>query len=248
MNFNISIKNINANLRFVADYLNPLGIKQLTKIGFTHTVSINAKCNLFVTICSNLNTSYKTYLYEIKNQQQGVKALDVRQVAQILSKNHNKESLAVKNIEYFLNKGREETKVASPQIENQEVNQMYCAINNLLSLNLDSYFLSYLADESTLVQHLFKPPQVFTFQTSDNVKLYGMIYLPFNYEHGIQYPTVLYVYGGPKAQIVTNAYKSNKLDIFLKLFWISLHTRFLILSLDILDLMYLPCSAIAWLW
>lgn len=60
------------------------------------------------------------------------------------------------------------------------------------------------------MQHLFKPPQLFTFQTSDNVKLYGMIYFPINYEHGHKYPTIQYVYGGPRAQIVTNAYKSNK--------------------------------------
>ncbi len=94
-----------------------------------------------------------------------------------------------------------------------ETNPIYSAINNVLNLNLDSCFLSYSNDESVLVQHLFKSPQLFTFQTSDNIKLYGMIYFPFNYEQGTIYPTVLYVYGGPRAQIVTNAYKSNKLEI-----------------------------------
>ncbi len=83
-------------------------------------------------------------------------------------------------------------------------------MNNLLSLNLDSHLLSYPTDELTLVQHLFKSPQIFTFNTSDNCKLYGIIYVPFNYQQGVKYPTVLYVYGGPKAQIVTNAYKANK--------------------------------------
>jgi hypothetical protein len=96
------------------------------------------------------------------------------------------------------------------QISQHEINPIYANIDGLLNLNLDSYLLSYLSDESTLVQNLFKSPQLFTFQTSDNVKLYGMIYTPFNYEQGTKYPTVLYVYGGPKAQIVTNAYKSNK--------------------------------------
>jgi dipeptidyl aminopeptidase/acylaminoacyl peptidase len=82
-------------------------------------------------------------------------------------------------------------------------------MNTLLNLNLDSFLFSF-PDESTIVQQLFKPPQIFTFFTNDNCKLYGMVYMPFNYEHGLKYPTVLYVYGGPKAQLVTNSYKANK--------------------------------------
>lgn len=99
------------------------------------------------------------------------------------------------------------------EVNNLDTNPIYSAINNALNLNLDPSFLSYSNDESVLVQHLFKSPQLFTFQTSDNIKLYGMIYFPFNYEQGTKCPTVLYVYGGPRAQIVTNAYKSNKFEI-----------------------------------
>lgn len=72
--------------------MNPNGLKQLTKSGFSHTVSINKKCNLFVTICSNLDTAYKTYLYEIKNHQNdsdqtnGLVNVRVKQIAQILSR------------------------------------------------------------------------------------------------------------------------------------------------------------------
>ena len=86
--------------RFVTDYLNPNGIKQLTKSGFSHTVSINKKCNLFITICSNLSTAYKTYLYEIQNQETGFLNLKVRQIAQILSKNRLKMQEKLKK-EYF---------------------------------------------------------------------------------------------------------------------------------------------------
>jgi dipeptidyl aminopeptidase/acylaminoacyl peptidase len=67
-----------------------------------------------------------------------------------------------------------------------------------------------LIDENLLIQNLFRPPQVFSFETEDNVSLYGMIYFPYNYEPNVKYPTLLYVYGGPKAQIVTNSYKANK--------------------------------------
>lgn len=65
-------------------------------------------------------------------------------------------------------------------------------------------------EETTIVNYLFKSPQTFSFLTDDNCELYGMIYLPHNYQVGVKYPTVLYVYGGPRAQIVTNAYKASK--------------------------------------
>jgi dipeptidyl-peptidase 9 len=159
--------------------------KQLTTTGFSHTIAINQKCTLFITICSNLNTSYKTYLYEITN----VAGLAVKQLAQIVN--------------------REETKALSSSIDGKH--PMYNAMNTLLNLNLDSSLLSYATDETALVQSLFKPPQLFTFSVdSMSTKLYGMIYMPFNHKPGEQAPTLLYVYGGPKAQLVTNAYKSNK--------------------------------------
>ena len=81
-------------------------------------------------------------------------------------------------------------------------------IATLLNLKIDSSLLG--SDEATLINHLFKPPQIFTFKTSDGCKLYGMIYLPRNYEHGVKYPTIQYVYGGPHVQIVSNSYKSIK--------------------------------------
>ncbi len=87
------------------------------------------------------------------------------------------------------------------------------SVNSILNLNIDSILASATSEteEEIIIKHLFKPPQVFNFLTDDNCKLYGMIYLPHHYEPGVKYPTVLYVYGGPKAQIVTNSYKASKL-------------------------------------
>ena len=86
------------------------------------------------------------------------------------------------------------------------------SINSLLSLNIDSVLsmTSSENEESALINYLFKPPETFSFLTDDNCKLYGMIYFPHNYQAGQKYPTVLYVYGGPRAQIVTNTYKPSK--------------------------------------
>ena len=118
----------------------------------------------------------------------------------------------------IINKGREEPKTLTLNSEQYSINSndlisAFSKMNTLLKLNLDSLLFS-LPDESTIIQQLFKPPQIFTFFTNDDYKLYGMVYMPFNYEHGVKYPTVLYVYGGPKAQLVTNSYKANKYFIF----------------------------------
>lgn len=102
-----------------------------------------------------------------------------------------------------------------------EYNPRYQIVGSLLGLNIESIlkqaalsqgssFNPECIDEALLTQILFKPPQIFSFMTNDNCKLYGMIYLPFNYEPGVKYPTVLYVYGGPRVQIITNSYKANK--------------------------------------
>jgi len=105
----------------------------------------------------------------------------------------------------MISKDRDENKESM----NFELVSYLTSVGSLLNLNTESFLLSHV-DESVLVQQLFKPPQIFTFQTSDNLKLYGMIYMPYNFEHGAKYPTLLYVYGGPRAQLVTNAYKANK--------------------------------------
>ena len=81
-------------------------------------------------------------------------------------------------------------------------------IASLLNLKIEASLLN--SDETTLIHHLFKPPQIFSFKTSDGCKLYGMIYLPRNYEPGVKYPTIQYVYGGPHVQIVNNSYKTIK--------------------------------------
>ena len=87
-------------------------------------------------------------------------------------------------------------------------------VNSQLNLNLDALLLAGPIKESHLISMLFRPPELFSFEIESNCKLYGMLYMPINYEPGVKYPTVLYMYGGPKAQLVTNAYKANKFSRF----------------------------------
>ena len=92
-----------------------------------------------------------------------------------------------------------------------ELNYSSILMNNVFNLKMEPAHLCN-ETETSLVENFFRPPQIFHFMTPDNVKLYGMVYMPFNYVAGKKYPTMLFVYGGPRAQLVTNAYKINKLS------------------------------------
>lgn len=59
-------------------------MRQLTQNGFSHSISMNKDCTLFISICSNLSTQYKTYIYEIKKAA-NVDKIDIKQLAQIIS-------------------------------------------------------------------------------------------------------------------------------------------------------------------
>jgi dipeptidyl aminopeptidase/acylaminoacyl peptidase len=65
-------------------------------------------------------------------------------------------------------------------------------------------------NESAILPILSRTPQLFSFDLEADCKVHGMIYFPVNYTPDRKYPTVLYVYGGPKAQLVSNAYKGSK--------------------------------------
>lgn len=53
----------------------------------------------------------------------------------------------------------------------------------------------------------YHPPELFSFYSDSTPTTYGMYYRPHNLEIGRKYPTVLFVYGGPQVQLVTNAFK-----------------------------------------
>lgn len=95
-----------------------------------------------------------------------------------------------------------------------ELKQNFANVSGLLNLNLDSLVRNSPTDDFVVIQHLFKPPQIFSFETDDNCRMYGMIYMPYNYQDGVKYKTLLYVYAGPRFQIVTNAYKASRYSRF----------------------------------
>ncbi|KAL3885529.1 hypothetical protein ACJMK2_025581 [Sinanodonta woodiana] len=56
----------------------------------------------------------------------------------------------------------------------------------------------------------YHPPELFNYQSIAGHIVHGMYYRPHNQEHGRRYPTVLFVYGGPQVQLVTNSFKGLK--------------------------------------
>uniref|UniRef100_H2Z5L8 Dipeptidyl peptidase 9 n=1 Tax=Ciona savignyi TaxID=51511 RepID=H2Z5L8_CIOSA len=53
----------------------------------------------------------------------------------------------------------------------------------------------------------YSPPELFSFVNSCGDKIHGLYHKPSNMEAGRRYPTVLYIYGGPHVQLVTNSFK-----------------------------------------
>jgi len=50
-------------------------------------------------------------------------------------------------------------------------------------------------------------PKLFSFKNAVDTDIYGLLYVPENYEPGNTYPTICYVYGGPDVQCVKNTQK-----------------------------------------
>lgn len=54
------------------------------------------------------------------------------------------------------------------------------------------------------------PPKLYSIRQHET-DVYAMVFTPINREPGKKYPTILYVYGGPQVQMVTNTQRSSRL-------------------------------------
>ncbi|KAF6023356.1 DPP8 [Bugula neritina] len=58
----------------------------------------------------------------------------------------------------------------------------------------------------------YQPPQLLTCPLSNSADvMHAMVYKPHNYTEGCKYPTLLFVYGGPQAQMVVNSNRAFRL-------------------------------------
>jgi dipeptidyl-peptidase-4 len=60
--------------------------------------------------------------------------------------------------------------------------------------------------ENPLLHHQLAPIEMVKLKADDNTELYGRLIRPLNMETGKKYPVIVYVYGGPHAQLVTNSW------------------------------------------
>lgn len=56
----------------------------------------------------------------------------------------------------------------------------------------------------------YHPPELFTYNSMlSGHQMHGMVFKPHHIEAGCVYPTMLFVYGGPQVQIVSNSFKGE---------------------------------------
>ena len=81
--------------------------------------------------------------------------------------------------------------------------------------SVDGKRLFWLSENALTSSHPLSPyladwikPEYGSFQTSDKAKLYYRLYKPANFDPKKQYPALVYLYGGPHAQMVSNRWGS----------------------------------------
>ncbi|XP_077993060.1 dipeptidyl peptidase 9-like [Glandiceps talaboti] len=76
---------------------------------------------------------------------------------------------------------------------------------------LSAHTVGTLLEPAATYNH-YQPPEIFQYLSeSSGYTVYGLLYKPHLIEPGKKYPTVVFVYGGPQVQLVTNSYKGIKL-------------------------------------
>jgi len=60
------------------------------------------------------------------------------------------------------------------------------------------------------VSSFYFPPKLFSFENSSGDQIHGLLHTPPNMQPGVKYPTMLYIYGGPHVQLVSNSFKAFK--------------------------------------
>ncbi len=85
--------------------------------------------------------------------------------------------------------------------------------------NTDGKTKTKLEDNASVTKfiatHEYSPKELFSFMTSDSVKLDCSMIKPFNFDPAKKYPVVLTIYGGPESQSVYNSFDASGWDQWL---------------------------------
>jgi len=69
--------------------------------------------------------------------------------------------------------------------------------------------------EKFISTHLYSPKELFSFTTSDSVRLDCSMIKPFHFDSTKRYPVILTIYGGPESHSVYNSFESSGWDQYL---------------------------------
>ncbi|MBI9072095.1 MAG: S9 family peptidase [Melioribacteraceae bacterium] len=69
-------------------------------------------------------------------------------------------------------------------------------------------------EENPLKEFNIGKVEYINFKGEDDIDLYGQIFLPPDFDASKKYPVIVYVYGGPHAQVVTNRFPMGRYDIW----------------------------------
>ncbi|XP_076438854.1 dipeptidyl peptidase 9-like [Babylonia areolata] len=140
---------------YAVSYAHPSDIVRLTETGYSHIVTMNSDCSMFVTTYSNICSSPVSMVCKVQHDLQG--------------------------------------RLSAP--------------------------LSSLLQQMPLCPS-YQSPEMFSYDSQSGYHHYGMFFRPTCYRPGVRYPTVLFVYGGPQVQLVSNSFKGLR---FLRLHTLAAH-------------------------
>lgn len=85
----------------------------------------------------------------------------------------------------------------------------YITLNNNKNGKVERVLEENTAARQTAVTYGIQPREFFQFTTSEDVSLNGYMIKPKNFDENTKYPVLMYVYGGPGSQNVTNTWGHN---------------------------------------
>ena len=68
--------------------------------------------------------------------------------------------------------------------------------------------------ENPIAEYNFSKPKIFTIKDNNKTDLYCRMILPVDFDSSKKYPVIVYVYGGPHAQLVTNSWYFGRYDFW----------------------------------
>ncbi|KAI8149797.1 hypothetical protein BJV82DRAFT_584686 [Fennellomyces sp. T-0311] len=202
---------------------NPNPIVRLTQLGFSHVVTMDTAVDAFVDCFTNLHHTPCIAIRRLEYHEGADYALPTVSESQV--------SLLIPiptctNDPEPCNDGpasyEEVRRMSQPQIVYVAPTLPAKASDNHSMQYSSSNGIEYLSAMKSTAVESFDPEtqsvpagEIFNFSTDDGARLYGYLYKPRFYQPGISYPTILYIYGGPKTQMVTNDFRLPRLQRYL---------------------------------